>query len=76
MFGGSRIATLTATTASDGWAQFSRSAHEDVKGVYTTADTATKIGAVYDAANDVKNSTTYTLRRSGGGYCAIMVLAC
>ena len=64
MFGGVPIATLTATTASDGWAQFSRSAQGYVVGVYTvTVSAVSKSGAVYDAANDVKNSTTYTLRK-------------
>ena len=64
MLGGSRIATLTATTTSDGWAQFSRTAHGEVVGVYTvTVSAVSKSGAVYDAANDVTNSTTYTLRK-------------
>jgi YVTN family beta-propeller protein len=64
MFGGSRIARLTATTSLDGWAQFSRSAQGDVEGVYTvTVSAVSKGDAVYDAANNVKNSTTYTLRK-------------
>ncbi|HJU42893.1 MAG TPA: hypothetical protein VJ691_08760 [Vicinamibacterales bacterium] len=61
---GSPIATLTATTASDGWAQFSRSAPGDVAGVYTvTVSAVSKTDAVYDAASNVISSTTYTLRK-------------
>jgi hypothetical protein len=63
-FGGSRIALLTATTGADGWALFSRSAQGDVDGVYTVSvATVSKADAVYDAASNVKSSTTYTLRK-------------
>lgn len=64
LFGGSTVTTSAATTGADGWALFSRSAQNDPVGTYTVQVTSvTRSEAGYDATADVKNSTTYTLRR-------------
>lgn len=62
--GTTRIATLGATTGSDGLARFSRSAQADAPGTYTISATSVlKADAVYDAAANVKSTTTYVLKR-------------
>jgi YVTN family beta-propeller protein len=65
-FSGIGVATLTATTGSDGWARFNREAMNDIPGTYTvTVSGVSKTDAIYDPAADVRTSTTYTLRKTG-----------
>lgn len=63
--GNNTVATLNATTGSDGWARFSRASQNDPPDrTYTVALSAlSKTDVVYDPAADLKKSTTYTLRK-------------
>jgi hypothetical protein len=61
---GATISNDTGTTGNDGWALFSRvTTKNDARGTYTIqVASVSRSAATYDAAANVKSSTTYTLK--------------